>query len=139
TSRLLRLDPYNEAVHRASILATAVNEGRQQAIAEYSRVVEYIRKELGRAPEQDTIDLGIRLNTAVELLVDNHSERQFITPFIGREEEFSRLRQGWERAKAGVGSIAIVTGEPGIGKSRLCNQFLRLCAIQGGRIFQTRC
>ena len=46
-----------------------------------------------------------------------------LTPLIGREEELDLLRRRWERAVKGEGQFAIVVGEPGIGKSRLVEEF----------------
>jgi class 3 adenylate cyclase len=45
------------------------------------------------------------------------------TPLVGREEELELLRQRWERAMRGEGQLALVVGEPGIGKSRLIEEF----------------
>ena len=41
------------------------------------------------------------------------------TPLIGREEEVELLLRRWARAKRGEGQVVLVTGEAGIGKSRL--------------------
>ncbi|MCP3395026.1 AAA family ATPase [Bradyrhizobium sp. CCGB12] len=46
------------------------------------------------------------------------------TPLIGREEEIALLRRRWERAKAGDGSVVLIAGEPGIGKSRIAQTLL---------------
>ena len=48
-----------------------------------------------------------------------------LTPLVGREEELDLLRRRWERAARGEGQLALVVGEPGIGKSRLVEE-LRL-------------
>jgi class 3 adenylate cyclase/tetratricopeptide (TPR) repeat protein len=45
------------------------------------------------------------------------------TRFVGREEELDLLGQRWERARKGEGQLALVVGEPGIGKSRLIQEF----------------
>ncbi|MCZ6860343.1 MAG: AAA family ATPase, partial [Alphaproteobacteria bacterium] len=42
-----------------------------------------------------------------------------LTPLIGREEEIALLSRRWERAKGGNGQVVLLSGEPGIGKSRL--------------------
>jgi len=42
-----------------------------------------------------------------------------LSPLIGRDEEIELLLRRWARAKSGDGQIVLVSGEPGIGKSRL--------------------
>jgi class 3 adenylate cyclase len=46
-----------------------------------------------------------------------------LTPFVGREEELQLLLNRWERTRAGEGQVALIIGEPGIGKSRLVAEF----------------
>jgi len=41
------------------------------------------------------------------------------TPLIGRDEEIDLLMRRWERAKRGEGCVVLISGEPGIGKSRI--------------------
>src|SRR5262249_34173182 len=41
------------------------------------------------------------------------------TPLVGRDEEIDLLLRRWARARAGNGQVVLVSGEPGIGKSRL--------------------
>jgi class 3 adenylate cyclase len=65
------------------------------------------------------------------------------TPLVGREEELEIRRRRWERARSGEGQLALIVGEPGIGKSRLIEEFrarlgdrlrLRTCALELIRI-----
>jgi hypothetical protein len=42
-----------------------------------------------------------------------------LTPLVGRDEEIDLLLRRWERAKSGDGQVVLISGEPGIGKSRL--------------------
>ena len=46
-----------------------------------------------------------------------------LTPFVGREEELGVLARRWERARAGEGQLVLIVGEPGLGKSRLIEEF----------------
>ena len=41
-----------------------------------------------------------------------------LTPLVGREEELELLLRRWEQAKSGEGQVVLLSGEPGIGKSR---------------------
>ena len=45
------------------------------------------------------------------------------TPFVGREEELDLLMRRWERVRSGQGQFVQMVGEPGIGKSRLIEEF----------------
>jgi class 3 adenylate cyclase/tetratricopeptide (TPR) repeat protein len=45
------------------------------------------------------------------------------TPFVGREDDLHLLLSRWERVREGQGQLVLVTGEPGIGKSRLVEEF----------------
>jgi class 3 adenylate cyclase len=46
-----------------------------------------------------------------------------LTPFVGREEELGLIAHRWERARSGEGQLVLIVGEPGIGKSRLIEEF----------------
>ena len=46
-----------------------------------------------------------------------------LTQFVGREEELALLARRWERARAGEGQLVLIVGEPGLGKSRLIEEF----------------
>ena len=46
------------------------------------------------------------------------------TPFVGRDEELALLARRWQQAKAGEGCVVLISGEPGIGKSRLAQVLL---------------
>jgi class 3 adenylate cyclase len=45
--------------------------------------------------------------------------RSEATPLVGREEELDLLLRRWQQVKAGEGRVVLISGEPGIGKSRL--------------------
>ena len=42
-----------------------------------------------------------------------------LSPLVGRDEEIDLLLRRWARAKAGEGQVVLISGEPGIGKSRI--------------------
>src|SRR6516164_9576986 len=46
-----------------------------------------------------------------------------LTPLVGRDEELTMLMRRWERALQGDGQLVLIIGEPGIGKSRLIEEF----------------
>ena len=42
-----------------------------------------------------------------------------LTPLVGREQEVALLRERWAQVKDGLGQVVLLSGEAGIGKSRL--------------------
>jgi hypothetical protein len=51
-----------------------------------------------------------------------------LTQLVGREEELELLLRRWSKAKAGEGQVVLLSGEPGIGKSRLTAALLERAA-----------
>src|SRR6185437_12753699 len=51
-----------------------------------------------------------------------------LTELVGREEELELLLRRWSRAKAGEGQVVLLSGEAGIGKSRLTAALLERLA-----------
>jgi class 3 adenylate cyclase len=50
--------------------------------------------------------------------------RASTTPLVNRVEEIDLLLRRWERAKAGEGSVVLISGDPGIGKSRIAETMM---------------
>ena len=46
-----------------------------------------------------------------------------LTPFVGRDEELGLLARRWESVRTGEGQLVLIVGEPGLGKSRLLEEF----------------
>jgi len=49
--------------------------------------------------------------------------QRHLTSLVGRDEEIAMLMRRWERARQGDGQLVLIVGEPGIGKSRLIEEF----------------
>jgi class 3 adenylate cyclase/predicted ATPase len=59
-----------------------------------------------------------------------------LTSFCARQDELEVLREHWSRAAGGTGQTVLMSGEAGIGKSRLIETFLALHCSSGSRIVQ---
>jgi DNA-binding SARP family transcriptional activator len=60
-------------------------------------------------------------------------------PMVGREDDLRALTQAWVRARAGSPTYAVLTGEPGIGKSRLAAELTGVARADGARVCVGRC
>ena len=125
-----------EAQERGVVGETPNLAARLQAIAEPDAVVvaDVTRAQIGALFEVQ--DLGLQglkgfaePQRAWRILGESglHSRFEALrsrdTPLFGREEELAALRRLWAEAEAGEGRVAMLFGEPGIGKSRLSAEF----------------
>jgi len=69
---------------------------------------------------------------------DISRERGF-SRFIGRRDELDILQSELQRTLSGQGNVVGVVGEPGVGKSRLCYEFLELNRASGFTICRANC
>jgi class 3 adenylate cyclase/tetratricopeptide (TPR) repeat protein len=84
---------------------------------------------------------GIGEVAACEVLyeVDRAEALLARTLFVGRSEELARLARLFERTKAGTGGLAFVVGEPGIGKTRVIEEFAGRARADGAPVLWGRC
>jgi class 3 adenylate cyclase/predicted ATPase len=136
------LEQSGEGWERGIVGETPNLAARLQAIAEPNTVVmaEGTRKLLGNLFELD--DLGARQLKGIPgpvrawaALRARSVESRFealhpagLTALVGREEEFELLRRRWLEATDGEGQVVLLSGEAGIGKSRLTTAFVELLA-----------
>ena len=62
-----------------------------------------------------------------------------VTPLVGREQEIGLLLDRWQRAQEDEGQVVILSGEPGIGKSRILSVLHERLADQGVAILRFQC
>ncbi|MBI3757838.1 MAG: AAA family ATPase [Deltaproteobacteria bacterium] len=62
-----------------------------------------------------------------------------LTPLVGREQEVGLLQDRWEQVKEGRGQVVLLSGEPGIGKSRLAYTLKEQVTAEGSLLFESRC
>ncbi len=150
--RILALDPLQEAVHR-SLMRLLLRQGRRaMALQQYQTCVVSLQRELGAEPEEETRQLYREILRASRPALDPPAApmsaasrgaiaatRAVETPMIGREPERERLRGAVQRMLETGGHVALITGEAGIGKSRLIQDFAASEAVRTFRLSFGRC
>jgi tetratricopeptide (TPR) repeat protein len=76
---------------------------------------------------------------ATESRFDAHRGGQALTPLVGREEELDLLLRRWSQTRDGEGQVVLLSGEPGIGKSRILNALRERLDAQGVQALRFQC
>ena len=63
----------------------------------------------------------------------------FVTPMVGREQELGLLLDRWQQAQEGEGQVVLLSGEPGIGKSRVMSTLREHLTAQGAQAVRFQC
>ena len=133
--RLLALDPLSEDLYRRLMRLFSLNNDRASALHVYHTCVTTLQREMGVDPDPATREAYERLMQqempAIAAIV--HQPLLAATPtLIGREREWEALQDAWHRATtAEPPHFVLMTGEAGIGKSRLAEEFLLWARQQG--------
>ena len=90
----------------------------QRQVAGLFVVEERGHHELKGVPEPVALFRLVRASGA-----GRRSGQRHLTPLVGRDEEITMLMRRWERARQGEGQLVLIVGEPGLGKSRLIEEF----------------
>jgi class 3 adenylate cyclase/predicted ATPase len=138
------LIPSGESEERGMVGETPNLAARLQSIAEPNMVViaESTRRLLGSLFQLD--DLGMRSLKGIAgpvrawaVLQASSVASRFealhptdLSALVGREEEFELLRRCWFKATDGEGQVVLLSGEAGIGKSRLTIAFVEFLASE---------
>jgi class 3 adenylate cyclase/tetratricopeptide (TPR) repeat protein len=67
------------------------------------------------------------------------SRARGLSRFVGRDDEIEALESALQRSLEGTGRVAAVVGEPGVGKSRLCAEFVERCRARDLAVYEAHC
>lgn len=121
-TRLLAHDPLQEAPYADAMRLSYLIGDRARALELYQQLRTVLRDELGLEPLPQTAAFAEQIRTAEHLAplvarAGSAGIARFHAPFIGRATELDTMR-------ASDLPVVLLTGEPGIGKTRLAQQFV---------------
>jgi DNA-binding SARP family transcriptional activator len=119
--RIVDLEPTDEAAVRIQMEAHLALGDRAAALRAYHRYAQVLERDLAVAPGE-AIGAMVQQLRAGTLDRDKAQGRDLPvaeSPFVGRDLEWNQLVEAWNSAQEGRAHLLLVTGEPGIGKSRL--------------------
>jgi DNA-binding SARP family transcriptional activator len=133
-------DPFDERAHRDLMRALAVDGRPSAALEVYRRLAERLTDELGADPDHETQGLHLAiLRGTPDQAPRAPSTASHSGALVGREDELADLDRAWAEAAAGRASLLVITGVPGIGKTRLLAEATALVADTGGLALTTVC
>ncbi|GCE07466.1 ATP-binding protein [Dictyobacter aurantiacus] len=125
--RLLGLDPLSESLYRRLMQLFALNNDRASALRVYHTCVTTLQQELGIDPDPATraaYEQLLRQQTPTRQISVQQALSTAPPLLIGRTREWQQLHDTWRRVTAEGPHFVLVTGEAGVGKSRLAEEFL---------------
>ena len=121
--QLLRCDPLREEIHRHIMRLYALKGDRAAALHAYQNCSDVLQKELSVVPSPATRQVY------ESLLRDGEGTQNIVPlantfPLIGRAADWARLQEIWHDAARGNPQLVLISGEAGIGKTRLADELL---------------
>ncbi len=129
---VLTSDPFNEEATLALAESTALAGSKSEAI----RILERYESETGRADLKLPAQV---LRRRISERLPDRRRRALDTPFVGREAEAQAMREAIVQLRAGQGGSIVISGEPGIGKTRLIEETTALALLEGVNVHVVRC
>jgi DNA-binding SARP family transcriptional activator len=138
--RLLHHDPVREDTYRLLMRLHSASGDGARALRVYHVCAATLQRELGIEPSAGTRECyEALLQVAAEPpLRERGPASPPRPPLVGRAAERARLTALWRAAEGGCVQLVLVTGEPGIGKSRLVEELRAWCTHRGAVTAEAR-
>ena len=137
--QLQRADPLGETVARTLMRLHGARGDAARALRTYHATAAALERELGVSPSAETREAYAALLAAAEPAAPaTPAAGHAAAPLVGRRIERELLAAAWREAAATGPRLALVTGEPGIGKTRLVEDLRARCARGGAAVAEAR-
>lgn len=138
--RIIDLEPTDEAAVQIQMEAHVALGDRAAALRSYHRCAEALERDLGVAPGEAIVALYEQLQTGTPNRDEVPADLAPVgeSPFVGRLPELNQLTEVWNGTRSGGAHLLLVTGEPGIGKSRLALELGRRVRADGHEVASSR-
>jgi DNA-binding SARP family transcriptional activator/predicted ATPase len=141
--RLVAHDSLSETNYQLLIRLHAANNDRASALRTYHQCMTVLRREMGVQPGPATMALFQSVlkadRPAPAPAARPAPELKAARQLVGRSAEKQRLDQAWQSVMGDGPRAVIISGEPGIGKTRLAEELLQLGDKPGNAVARSRC
>jgi predicted ATPase/DNA-binding SARP family transcriptional activator len=138
--RILQIDEWREDIVRTAMAVRYESGDRAGALGAFERFARRLAEEMHVDPMPETIALRDAIVRSAPISVAAREAPVHIAstsgaiPFVGRSDELSALQSLWSAVARNAGGLAFVSGEAGIGKTRLVHEFALHAERQGARV-----
>ena len=132
--RLLGLDPLSEDLYRRLMHLYALKNDRASALHVYHTCVTTLQREMGVDPDPATQAVYEQLLRQEVPTIQTNVQQSLpaaTSTLIGRAREWEQLHDAWQHVMGEAPHFVLVSGEAGVGKSRLAEEFLLWASQQG--------
>ncbi len=134
--RLVHHDPLHEAAYRHLMRLHLALGNRGEALRVFHACQAMLQREFGIPPGRATRRVYERLLQMEDMPArpvpgQPEAGQPAAPPLVGRQAEWARLVAAWRSAAGGHPQVVLLTGEAGIGKTRLAEEFVTWVAGQG--------
>ncbi len=140
--RRLEMEPLEEPAYRVVMRLQVARGDRAAALRTFHRCVTILDRELGVAPDPQTVDVYHSLVASATVGLTATARGEDPRPrlgLVGRERELESLRRRWEIAASGGAGMHLVIGDAGVGKSRLVAELAAEVSRGGDVVARARC
>lgn len=143
--RVLTRDPDREPVYRTLMRYYMRRGDMVAALKTFEQLRQYLADELGADPSPQSLALhqailnGKLTEPATPALVASSADSPLETVFVGRKAELAHLTRAIDALKHRRGQMVCITGESGVGKTRLASVALDYAAEHGLAVLVARC
>jgi DNA-binding SARP family transcriptional activator/tetratricopeptide (TPR) repeat protein len=135
--RLLEHEPLYETSHLTLMRLQALSGDRAAALHTYQSCATLLERELGAEPDRALRELYLRLTRTEGLSAPRTASGA--EKLVGRRAEWSAMLDVWDAVAAGRARLLILSGEAGVGKTRLAEELLHWAELQGYATARARC
>jgi DNA-binding SARP family transcriptional activator len=132
--RVLASGEWREDALRTKMAALYEMGDRPGSLAAFDSFTKELSAEMGLdvMPETRALQEGILANVVLASADHRHGAQPAV-PLVGRAQELDRIMAAWQGVGRQAGTTVFVTGEAGIGKTRLLAEFAQAVDLQGGQ------
>jgi DNA-binding SARP family transcriptional activator len=138
TQQLLRCDGLHEGAYRSLMRLYMLNGNNVEALRTYHTCATLLQRELGTEPSCATRDLYGKLISRTPMAAPARA-LPIMPPFVNRKLEMAHLQELWHTTVVGQAKLVLITGDAGIGKTRLAEEFLHWAERQGTITRNAKC